>query len=42
MLVVAPVTDPGCPGMLEPIALHLAALVPQALVAVTQTGGAPV
>ena len=42
MLVVGPAIDPGCVGMLLPIALHLAALVPQALVAVTQTGGAPV
>lgn len=42
MFVVGPVTDPGCPGMLLPTALHLAALAPHELVAVTHTGGAPV
>ena len=42
MFVVGPVTEPGWPGMLLPTALHRAALVPQALVADTHTGGAPV
>jgi hypothetical protein len=42
MFVVGPVTEPGWPGMLLPTVLHRAALVPQALVADTQTGGAPV
>src|SRR6185436_6960298 len=42
MFVVGPVTEPGWPGMLLPTALHRAALVPQALVADTHTGVAPV
>ncbi len=42
MFVVGPVIAPGCPGRLDPTPLHLAALVPHALVADTQTGGAPV
>src|ERR1051325_11378260 len=33
---------PGWLGMFDPTVLHLAALAPHALVAVTQTGGAPV
>ena len=33
---------PGCIGRLLPTVLHLATLVPQALVADTHTGGAPV
>ena len=42
MLVVGPVIAPGCPGKLLPTVLHLAVLDPQALVADTHTGGAPV
>ena len=41
-MVVGPVIDPGCPGKLDPTALHLATLEPQGLVAETHTGGAPV
>ena len=42
MLLSGPAMFPGTDGMLVPTVLHLAALVPQALVADTQTGGAPV
>jgi hypothetical protein len=42
MLVVGPDIAPGCIGMLLPTVLHLATLDPQALVADTHTGGAPV
>ena len=42
MLVVGPVIEPGCAGRLLPTVLHLAMLDPHALVADTQTGGAPV
>jgi len=38
----APLMVPGCAGSPELIALHLAALLPQALVADTHTTGAPV
>jgi hypothetical protein len=41
MFVVGPVTEPGCPGTPELTDLHLATLLPQALVADTHTGGAP-
>ena len=40
--MVGPVIAPGCNGMNVPTVLHLAALDAHALVADTQTGGAPV
>ena len=42
MLVVGPLTAPGCPGMLDPTVLHRATLDAHELRAETQTGGAPV
>ena len=42
MFVVGPDMAPGWIGMFDPTVLHLATLDPQALVADTHTGGAPV
>jgi len=42
ILEVGPLIEPGCPGRLLPTVLHLATLDAHALVADTQTGGAPV
>lgn len=41
MLVVGPEIAPGWPGTADPTVLHRATLDAQALVADTQTGGAP-